>query len=187
MAFTNELEKGLAIKHNNDIYIVLDFQSFQKGRGGSNLWVKIRSLNTGKIIETNFAGDNKFETVPVERHPHEYLYADGDIYHFMHKQTFDQVGVNGSMISGKEFLIEGLECSLMIDTSTDAVMGVDLPMTVNLLVTYSEPGIKGDTATNALKSATVETGATIKVPMFVNEGDKIKIKTDTGDYVERVK
>ena len=187
MAFTNELEKGLAIRYNNDINIVLDFQSFQKGRGGSNLWVKLRSLNTGKIIETNFAGDNKFETVPVERHPHNFLYAEGDIYNFMHNQTFDQVAVNGPMIAGKEFLIEGLECTLLMNTADDSVLGVDLPLTVNMLVTYTEPGMKGDTATNTMKAATVQTGATVKVPLFVNEGDKIKIKTDTGEYVERVK
>ena len=187
MAVTSEIERGLTIKHNGDIVMVLDFQQFQKGRGSSNLWVKLKSLTSGKIFESNFGGDSKWETVPVERQPHNFLYQDGDIYNFMHNQTFEQVGVDGSQITGREFLKEGVECSIMMDTDTGRILGVDLPQSVALIVTYSEPGIKGDTANNALKPATVETGASVKVPLFVNTGDKIKIKTETGEYVERVK
>ncbi len=187
MAVTNELEKGMAIKHNNDIFLVLDFQSFQKGRGSSNLRAKLKSLSTGKTIETNFAGDNKFEIVPVERHTYQYLYPDGDFYVFMHILNFEQINVEPSYITGLPFLKEGMECTIMLDVSSEKILGVELPMSVALEVTYTEPSVKGDTVNNVMKAATVETGATVKVPMFVNSGDKIKIKTDTGEYIERVK
>ncbi|HRJ36418.1 MAG TPA: elongation factor P, partial [Flavobacteriales bacterium] len=148
---------------------------------------KLRSLNTGKIYDVTFNSGVKIDTVRVERRNVQFLYKDESGYHFMNTDDFEQIAVEEFQINSPQFLKESNEAEMMYDTDEDRVLSVELKPFVELEITYTEPGIKGDTATNTLKPAKVETGAEVRVPLFINIGDKVRIDTRTGDYMERVK
>ena len=148
---------------------------------------KLKSLTNGKVLDNTFSAGHKIEEVRVETHTFQYLYAEGDQFHFMNTESFEQITLNKNILDAPDLLKEGTNVMVQINAETETPLSVDMPASVILEVTYSEPGVKGNTSTNATKPATVETGATVNVPLFINEGDKIKIDTATSSYMERVK
>jgi elongation factor P len=187
MATTADFKNGLCIEFNNDLYTIVEFQHVKPGKGGAFVRTKLKSLTTGKVIENTFNSGVKITTARIERRPHQFLYKDDMGYHFMDANTFEQITLQESLISGAEFMKEGQEVEIVVHAETETPLSCDLPAFVELLITYTEPGMRGDTATNATKPATLETGAVIQVPLFVNENDKIRIDTRTNSYYERVK
>ena len=187
MASTSDIKNGLCIKHNHDIYKIIEFLHVKPGKGPAFVRTKLRSLTNGKVLDNTFSAGHKIETVRVETQTFQFLYAEGEQFHFMNTESFEQITLEKKILDAPELLKEGTIVMLQINTETDLPLSVDMPPNIVLEVTYSEPGVKGNTSTNATKSATVETGATINVPLFINEGDKIKIDTATGAYMERVK
>ncbi|MDG2431936.1 elongation factor P [Flavobacterium sp.] len=187
MASTSDIKNGLCIKYNNDIYKIIEFLHVKPGKGPAFVRTKLRSLSNGKVLDNTFSAGHKIEEVRVENHKFQFLYPEGDEFHFMNTESFEQISLNKNILDSPDLLKEGESVMVSINTETDLPLSVDMPASVILEVTYAEPGIKGNTATNATKSATVETGATVNVPLFINEGDKIKIDTASGSYMERVK
>lgn len=187
MASTADIRNGLCIKYNNDIYKVIEFLHVKPGKGPAFVRTKLKSLTTGKVLDNTFSAGHKIDVVRVETHTFQYLYNEGSDYHFMNNETFEQITLDKNALDAPELLKEGTNVMVQINTETEAPLSVDMPASIVLEVTYTEPGVKGNTATNATKPATVETGAQVNVPLFINEGDKIKIDTATGNYVERIK
>jgi elongation factor P len=187
MATTQDFKNGLVIEYNNDLYVIVQFQHVKPGKGPAFVRTKLKSLKNGRVIENTFSSGVKVNVARVERRPYQYLYKDDMGFYFMHMETFEQITVPESMIENHQFLKEGQTVEIVVHVDTDNILSVDLPPFVVMEVTYSEPGMKGDTATNTLKPAKIETGATVMVPLFVNVGDKIKVDTRDSTYVERVK
>lgn len=187
MASTADFRNGLVIEFNNDLYSIVQFQHVKPGKGPAFVRTKLRNLKTGRVIDNTFSSGVKVNVARVERRPHQYLYRDDMGYYFMHLETYEQVHVNEELIDSPEFLIEGINVEIVVHADTETILTVDLPQFVVLEVTYSEPGLRGDTATNTLKQAKVSNGSTIMVPLFINVGDKIRIDTHDKSYVERVK
>lgn len=187
MATTADIRNGLCIEMNGDLFTVVEFQHVKPGKGGAFVRTKLRNLRTGKVIPNTFNSGVRIDIARVERRPYQYLYKDESGYNFMHSQTFEQVSIPEELIGSPQFLKEGQEVEVLFHADTETPLTCDLPAYVALVITYTEPSERGNTATNALKEATLETGAIVKVPLFVNEGDKIKVDTRTGDYSERVK
>ncbi len=187
MATTADFKNGLCLEYNNDLYTIVEFQHVKPGKGPAFVRTKLKSLTTGKVIENTFSAGHKVTTARIERRPHQFLYKDDLGYHLMDSNTFEQVAVNGDLIENAQLMKDGQEVDVIYHAEEETVIGCELPPFVELVVTYTEPGLKGDTATNATKPATMETGAEIQVPLFINEGDKIKIDTRTNSYSERVK
>jgi elongation factor P len=187
MATTQDFKNGLVIEYNNDLYVIVQFQHVKPGKGPAFVRTKLKSLKNGRVIENTFSSGVKVNVARVERRPYQYLYKDDMGFYFMHTETFEQITVPESMIENNQFLKEGQTVEIVVHVDTDNILSVDLPPFVVMEVTYSEPGMKGDTATNTLKPAKIETGATVMVPLFVNAGDKIKVDTRDSSYVERVK
>jgi elongation factor P len=187
MASTSDISRGLILKLDGSLYKVVEFGENKTARAAAKVWAKLTGVDNNRTIEKTWnSGDNIFP-VRVERHSYQYLYKDDTGYSFMHSETFEQITVAEAMIDAPQFLKDGQEVSVLINTETDLPMTVELPDKIVLKVTYSEPGMRGDTATRTLKPATVETGASINVPLFVNEGELIRVNTKSGEYVERVK
>lgn len=187
MATTADFKNGLCIEYNNDLCTIVEFQHVKPGKGGAFVRTKLKSLTSGKIFENTFNSGVKVTTARIERRPHQFLYKDDFGFHFMDANTFEQITLQESLISGAGFMKEGQEVEVVVHAETETPLSCELPSFVELTITYTEPGIKGDTATNASKPATLETGTVIQVPLFVNEGDKIRIDTRTNSYYERVK
>jgi elongation factor P len=187
MATTADISRGLIIKLDGSLYKVVEFGENKTARAAAKVWAKLTGVDNSRSIEKTWnSGDNIFP-VRVERKEYQYLYKDETGYTFMDNETFEQVSVNENAIDAPQFLKDGQSVSVLFNTETEAPMSVELPDKIVVLVTYSEPGLRGDTATRTLKPATVETGAIVMVPLFVNEGEKIRVNTKTGEYVERVK
>ena len=187
MATTTEIKKGLTIDFKNDLYTIVDFQHVKPGKGGEFVRTKLKSVTSGKVIDQTWNSGEEIFPIRVERRKYQYLYKDESGYNFMDQNTFEQVTLAEEMVSGHEFLKEGQEVEIAFHSETEKPLTCDLPLHVILEITYSEPGVKGDTANNPMKKATLETGAVIDVPMFVDSGIKVKVDTRTGEYVERVK
>ncbi|MEP6803739.1 elongation factor P [Flavobacterium sp. FlaQc-47] len=187
MASTSDIRNGLCIKFNHDIYKIVEFLHVKPGKGPAFVRTKLRSLTTGRVLDNTFSAGHKIDDVRVETHNYQFLYAEGDEFHFMNTESFEQISLNKNILDAPGLLKEGTSVMVQVNTETDLPLSVDMPSSVVLEVTYAEPGVKGNTATNATKSATVETGASVNVPLFINEGDKIKIDTASGNYMERVK
>ena len=187
MATTQDFRNGLVIEYNNDLYIIVQFQHVKPGKGPAFVRTKLKSLKNGRVIENTFSSGVKVNVARVERRPYQYLYKDDMGYIFMHLETYEQISVTENMIENHQFLKDGQNVEIVVHVDTENILSVDLPPFVVMEVTYSEPGLKGDTATNTLKAVKIETGATVMVPLFVNTGDKIKIDTHDKTYVERVK
>ena len=181
------MRTGLIIKLDGSLYSVVDFGQNKTARAGAKVWAKLKGVDNTRTIEQTWnSGDNIFP-VRVERRPYQFLYKDDMGFNLMDNSSYEQIVISENMIEHPELYKEGQECFVLVNTETETPMSVELPPSVNLRVTYSEPGVKGDTATRAMKSATLETGATILVPLFVDTDELIKIDTKTGNYVERVK
>ncbi len=175
------------MNHSNDIFAVVQFQHVKPGKGAAFVRTKLKSLTTGKVLDVTFSAGHKIDIVRVERRKFQYLYKDDMGYNFMDNETYEQIVIGDKMIENAGLMKEGSDIEVLMHSGEDRPLTVDLPQYVQLEVTYTEPGVKGNTATNATKPATVETGATVNVPLFINEGDFVKIDTRNGDYVERVK
>ncbi|MFK7925388.1 MAG: elongation factor P [Bacteroidia bacterium] len=187
MASTSDIRNGLCFKYNGVIYAVVEFQHVKQGRGSAFVRVKMKSLTTGKVIEQSFNTSTKIDDIRVERRVFQYLYEEGDNLVFMDNETFEQIYIGKVMIDHLDLLDEGESCEVLFNTEDDQPLQVEMPKYVIREITYTEPGLKGDTATNTLKPAEISSGAELRVPLFINTGDKIKIDTASRSYVERVK
>ena len=187
MATTSDIKKGLCIKYNHDIYKIIEFLHVKPGKGPAFVRTKLKSVTTGKVIDNTFSAGHKIEDVRVETHKFQYLYNEGETYHFMNTEDYNQISLEKSSLDAPDLMKEGEVVTVLINTEDQLPLSVEMPSHVILEVTHTEPGVKGNTATNATKPATVETGAKVNVPLFINEGDKIKIETDKCTYTERMK
>jgi len=187
MANTSDIRNGLCIKYNHDIYKIIEFLHVKPGKGPAFVRTKLKSVTTGKVIDNTFSAGHKIEDVRVETHKFQYLYAEGETYHFMNTEDYNQITLEKSTLDAPGLLKEGEVVTVIINSEDQMPLSVDMPASVILEVTATEPGVKGNTATNATKPATVETGAEVMVPLFINEGDKIKVETEKGTYKERIK
>jgi elongation factor P len=187
MATTSDIRKGLCIVYNNDTYKVIEFLHVKPGKGPAFVRTKLKSLTNGKVLENTFSAGNKLEEVKVETRRYQYLYPEGDTCHFMNTEDYNQISLPKDVLDAPDLLKEGEVVSIIVRTADEVPLSVEMPSSVILEVTHTEPGVRGNTATNATKPATVETGANINVPLFINEGDRVKIDTESGTYLERVK
>jgi elongation factor P len=182
---TGEVKKGVIIELDGQLMKVLDWSHIKMARGSAQVRMKLLNVRKGDIVERTFQAGTRWPRARVEQRKVQYLYADGDAYHFMDTETYDQFTVPAALLGDDaRFLVENTE--IFVSSHESEILGVDLPVTVDLRVTQTDPGFAGDTATGAKKAATVETGLVVQVPLFVNEGDLLRVDTRTGDYVTRV-
>ena len=188
MATTADLKNGMCIELNGKTYVVVEVQHVKPGKGPAFVRTKLKNLENGRTIDNTFTAGVNIEPVRVERRPYQYLYEDDMGCNFMHTETFEQIVIDRNMIENSDLMKEGQIVEVMFHTEKETVLSAELPPIIDMEVTYTEPGVKGDTAsTNSLKPATVETGATIKVPLFIQTGEKIRVDTRTREYYERIK
>ncbi|MGY6522886.1 MAG: elongation factor P [Mongoliitalea sp.] len=187
MASTADFKNGLCLEMNNDIYSIVEFQHVKPGKGAAFVRTKLKSLTTGKVLDKTYNAGEKVTTARVEKRPHQFIFVDDYGYNFMDTETFEQIPIAEKLIERPNLLKEGQMVDILVHAETETPLSVELPPFVELMITYTEPGIKGDTATNALKPATMETGATVMVPLFVEQDTMIKVDTRDGSYSERVK
>ena len=187
MASTADFRNGLVLEFNHDLFQIIEFQHVKPGKGPAFVRTKLKSLTTGKVLDNTFSAGHKVETARVETRPHQFLYKDDIGFHFMDLKTFEQTVLQNELIENYDLLKDGQEVNLIVHADKEQALSCELPPFVEMEITYTEPGIKGDTATNSLKPATVETGAEIKVPLFINNGERIKVDTRTRAYAERIK
>ena len=187
MIKSQDIKKGTCIRLDGKLYFCIDFLHVKPGKGNTIMRTTLKDVVSGRVLEKRFNIGEALEDVRVERRPYQYLYMEGEDYIFMNQEDYEQIPLNRELITGVDFLKESDVCEVVFDTSTETVLFAELPIKTVLEVTYTEPGEKGNTATNAMKDATVETGASVRVPLFINTGDKIRIDTRTGEYTERVK
>ncbi|MER3373632.1 MAG: elongation factor P [Allomuricauda sp.] len=187
MASTSDIRKGLCIRYNHDIYKIVEFLHVKPGKGPAFVRTKLKSVTTGKVVDNTFSAGHKIEDVRVETRSYQYLYPEGDTFHFMNTDDYNQIALQKDALDAPDLLKEGEVVTIIFNAEDNMPLSVEMPASVVLEVTHTEPGVKGNTATNATKPATVETGARINVPLFINEGDKIKIDTEKAAYLERAK
>jgi elongation factor P len=187
MATTSDISRGMIIKLDGSLYSIVEFGENKTARAAAKVWAKLKGVDNSRTIEKTWNSGDTIFPVRVERKSYQFLYKDDTGYNFMNTETFEQVSLQEEMVDAPQFLKDGQEVSILINTETDLPMSVELPDKIVVKVTYSEPGVRGDTATRTLKPAKVETGAMVNVPLFVNEGELIRVNTKTGEYVERVK
>ena len=187
MATTADIKNGLCIEYNNGLYVVTEFQHVKPGKGPAFVRTKLKNVETGKVLDNTFSSEHKITTARIERRAHQFLYKDDIGFHFMDSNTYEQVALQETIIASADLLKDGQEVEVLYHAETEKALTCDLPAFVELKITYTEPGVKGDTATNATKSATLETGAEIQVPLFINQDEVIKVDTRTRSYGERVK
>ncbi len=187
MANTSDIRNGLCMNYNNDVYKVVEFLHVKPGKGPAFVRTKLKSLTNGKVIDNTFPAGHKIDVVRVERRTYQFLYKEGEDFHFMNNETYEQIMLESKMIENGDLLKDGENVEILFHADEERPLTIDLPQYIILEVTYTEPGERGNTATNVTKPATVETGAEIKVPIFINQGDKIKIDSSTRSYQERIK
>ena len=187
MATTADISRGMILKLEGSLYSVVDFGENKTARAAAKVWAKLKGVDNARTIEKTWNSGETVFPVRVEKKTYQYLYKDESGYNFMDNETFEQIALADTMIDAPQFLKEGAEVFVFINTETEQPIGAELPEKIVLRIIYCEPGMRGDTATRALKPATVETGTTVQVPLFVDENELIRINTKTGEYVERVK
>ena len=185
MADTSNFRNGFTMRLDNDLWSIVEFQDVKPGKGGAFVRTKLKSMSSGNVIDRTFRSGDKVEDVRIEKREMQFLYSDGDVFHMMDSETFEQIGVDRALIGAAADLLQENENTFVL-VAEEKPIGVELPNFVEIKVTHTEPGVKGDTATGAQKPATLETGAVVSVPLFVNQGDVLKIDTRTSSYVERV-
>ncbi len=184
MISAGDFRNGVTFEMDGNVYAIIEFQHVKPGKGAAFVRTKIRNVISGSVTEKTFNPNDKYPTAFIERKDMQYLYNDGDLYHFMDNETYEQTPINADVLGDNfKFVKENMECKVL--SYKGNVFGVEPPNFVVLEVTETEPGVKGDTATNVTKPATLETGAEVKVPIFINQGDLIRIDTRTGEYMER--
>lgn len=187
MINAQDIKNGTCIRMDNKLYFCIEFLHVKPGKGNTFMRTKLKDVVNGYVIERRFNIGEKLEDVRVERRPYQFLYQEAGDYIFMNQGTYDQIPIHKDLITGVDFMKEGDVVEVVSDASTETVLFAEMPIKTQLKITYTEPGLKGDTATNTLKPATVETGATVRVPLFINEGETIEVDTREGSYVGRVK
>ncbi|MBR5847269.1 MAG: elongation factor P [Bacteroidaceae bacterium] len=187
MINAQDIKKGTCIRMDGKLYFCIDFLHVKPGKGNTFMRTTLKDVVDGYVLERRFNIGEKLEDVRVERRSHQFLYQEGDDYIFMNNETFDQHPIAKELITGVDYLKESMDVEVVVDASTETVLYAELPTKVVLQISYTEPGLKGDTATNTLKPATLETGAEIRVPLFINEGEYVEVDTRDGSYVGRVK
>jgi len=187
MATTADFRNGMCIDLDGQYYVIIEFLHVKPGKGAAFVRTKLKNVTTGRVLDKTFNSGVKVDEVRIERRSFQYLYRDDMGYNFMNTETFEQIPIAEEQIEGVKFLKEGDVVDVQIHAESGTILTAEMPTHVVLEITYTEPGIKGDTATNTLKPATVETGAEVRVPLFINAGEKIKIDTRNGSYVERVR
>lgn len=186
MASTSDFRNGLMIIWKDDIWEMIDFQHVKPGKGGAFVRTRLKNVKDGRELDNTFRAGAKVEEVRVEKRPHQYLYEDDYGLHFMNTQTYEQFSLPPEQVEGKEYIKEGGDVEILFRTDTNEPMRMDIPQKVELEVTQTTPGVKGDTAQGGSKPATLESGATVDVPLFINEGDVVRVSTQTGEYETRV-
>ena len=187
MATTSDIKNGLCIEMNGDLLSVVEFLHVKPGKGNTFVRTKLKSFKTGRTLEHSFLAGTKIEVARIERRPYTFLYKDDSGYNFMHAEDFEQISIQEEIINAPQFLKEGQYVEMIVHADTETPLSCELPAFVDMEITYTEPGVKGNTATNATKEATVETGAKIRVPLFIETGERIKVDTRTPEYSERIK
>ncbi|MGM9803137.1 MAG: elongation factor P [Muribaculaceae bacterium] len=187
MINAQDIKNGTCIRMDNRLYFCVEFLHVKPGKGNTFMRTKLKDVVDGRVIERRFNIGEKLEDVRVEHRPYQFLYAEGEDNIFMNQETYEQIPISKDLVTGFEFMKEGDVVDVVSDASTETVLYAEMPIKTVLKITYTEPGLKGDTATNTLKPATVETGATVRVPLFINEGELIEVDTRDGSYVGRVK
>ena len=187
MINSQDIKNGTCIRLDGKLYFCVEFLHVKPGKGNTIMRTKLKDVVSGRVLERRFNIGEKLEDVRVERRPYQFSYNEGEHYHFLNQETWDDLIINKDLITGVDFLKEGMVVEVVSDASTETVFFAELPVKVQLEVTYTEPGLKGDTATNTTKPATVETGATVRVPLFIETGEMIVVDTRDGSYIERAK
>lgn len=187
MANTSDIKNGMCLNHNHGLWQIIEFLHVKPGKGAAFVRTKLKNVETGKVVDHTFNAGTKIDPVRIETREYQYLYNDDMGFHFMNCSTYEQISIEKHLINAVEFLKDELICLVMFHAEEERVISCDLPNHIEVEITYTEPGIKGDTATNTLKPATIDTGVEIRVPLFITTGDFIKIDTRTREYSERVK
>ena len=187
MINAQDIKNGTCIRMDGRLYFCVEFLHVKPGKGNTFMRTKLKDVVDGRVLERRFNIGEKLEDVRVERRPFQYLYTEGDDDIFMNNETFEQIPISKELVTGAAFMKEGDTVEVVSDASTETVLYAEMPVKTVLKITYTEPGLKGDTATNTLKPATVETGAEVRVPLFINEGELIEVDTRDGSYIGRVK
>ena len=187
MINSQDIKKGVAVRMDGGIWVCIDFQHRKPGKGNTIMNVKLKNVTDGRVLERRFNIGEKLEDVQITRRPYQYLYKEGEDYIFMNQETYDQTPIPADLVTGVEFMKESDIVEVVSDADTDTVLYAEMPVKTVLRITHSEPGIKGDTATNTLKPATLETGVEIRVPLFIEEGELVQVGTRDGSYIQRVK
>jgi elongation factor P len=187
MATTADFRNGLCFNHNGDPWKIESFLHVKPGKGPAFVRTKIRNLTTGRLLDNTFTSGVKIDVIRVENRKYQFLYAEGNDYHLMNNDDYEQIMMQKDFIDNVQYLKEGATVEVLFHADEGMPLSAQVPSHVVLEITFTEPGIKGNTATNATKPATTESGATINVPLFINEGDNIKIDTEKGAYLERIK
>ena len=187
MINSQDIKNGTCIRIDGRLYFVIEVLHVKPGKGNTFMRTKLKDVVDGRVLERRFNIGEKLEDVRVERRPYQFLYSEGDDNIFMNNETFEQIPIAKDLVTGVDYMKEGDTVEVVSDASTETVLYAEMPTKTVLKITYTEPGLKGDTATNTLKPATVETGATVRVPLFINEGELIEVDTRDGSYVGRVK
>ena len=187
MATTSDISRGVILKLDGSLYSVVEFGENKTARAAAKVWAKLKGVDNKRSIEKTWTSGETVYPVRVEKRAFQFLYKDESGFNLMNNETFEQIALGEEMIDAPQFLKDGAEVFVFINTETDQAIGAELPEKIVVRITYCEPGLRGDTATRALKAATVETGATVMVPLFVEEGELVRVNTKSGDYVERVK
>ena len=186
MINAQDIKIGTAIRMDGKLYFCIDFLHVKPGKGNTFMRTKLKDVVDGYVLERRFNIGEKLEDVRVERRPYQFLYKEGDDYIFMNQETFEQIPISKEQITGVDYMKEGDVVDVLTDTSDGTILSAEMPVKTNLKVTESEPGVKGNTATNATKPAKLETGAEIRVPLFINEGETIQVDTRDGSYLSRI-
>lgn len=184
---TSDFRNGMNLLIDGEIYTIVEFQHVKPGKGGAFVRTKLKGVENDKNIDKTFRAGESVESVRVERHPYQFLYADGNMYFFMHQETYEQIPLEKSRVEKSQYLTDGIICTLFVDVENDRVLYAEPPDQIETEVTDTDPGLRGDTAQGGSKPATIAGGAVVQVPLFIDKGEKIKVDTRTGEYVERVK
>ena len=187
MINSQDIKKGVAVRMDGGIWVCIDFQHRKPGKGNTIMNIKLKNASDGRVLERRFNIGEKLEDVRLERRPYQFLYKEGDDYIFMNQETFDQAPIPADLVTGVEYMKESDIVEVVSDADSETVLYAEMPVKTILRVVHSEPGGKGDTATNTLKPATLETGVEIRVPLFINEGELVQVDTRDGSYLQRIK
>lgn len=187
MASTSDIKNGICLNYNHDLVQIIEFLHVKPGKGPAFVRTKIKSLTTGKVLDHTFPSGHKIDIIRIENRKYQFLYNDSQGYHFMNTNNYEQTFLDEKLINAPQFLKEGEMVEILFHADEERALSAEVAPYVEMEITYTEPGVKGDTATNTMKPATVETGAEIRVPLFINTGDRIKVDTRNGVYSERVK